>query len=165
MSKIPYILQVCWLAISYLFRKTYTANFCKHRTKKTGLVRSNDERYIMSMSLSGNGNPDYCLDCIAKMAIKCAWCNKSIRIGDPVTLYIPQESYKVPEHAIRHEEDDELYLVGCLDWDCARIIADRAGFWMPPGKVKRVPSPVEMLISQKDENRVIIIEDLSRQDD
>jgi hypothetical protein len=114
----------------------------------------------MSMPLTGNGNPDYCLKCIAGMSIKCAWCENSIHIGDPVTLYIPEPTYVAPEYAVRFHEDPRC-LVGCLGWNCASTGADRQGFWMPPGRVKRIPSPIEMLMSSGDEGKVVIVEDLS----
>lgn len=164
MHKISYYLRVLWLVVSYPFRKTYMANICGHHTKKTGGVTSHGESHTMSMPLSENGSPDYCLDCIAKMSIRCAWCENSIHVGDPVTLYIPQESYKVPEHAVRYDKD-ECCLVGCLGWNCTQTGADRQGFWMPPGKVARVPSPIEMLMSGGNDGKAVIIRDLSDPND
>lgn len=160
MHTILYYLQVCWLAVSHPFRKTYAANVCGHRTKKTGKVTSRGESYAISMPLSKNGSPDYCLDCIAKMSIGCAWCERSIHIGDPVTLYMPRETFKVPEHAVRYDEDDR-FLVGCLGWECAETGADHQGFWMPPGKVARVPSPIETLMLGGDDSKAVIVGDLS----
>jgi hypothetical protein len=116
------------------------------------------------MPLSENGNPDYCLDCIAKMSIKCAWCENSIHVGDPVTLFIPKESYKVPEHAVRYDKDERL-LIGCLGWNCAGSGIDRQGFWMPPGRVERIPSPIEILLSGESKGKAIIVNDLSNPND
>lgn len=164
MKKIQYHLQVLWLFLSFPFRKTYTTNICRHRTKKTGRFTSLGEKYTMSMPLSENGNPDYCLSCIEKMSIKCAWCGNPIHVGDPVTLYIPRESYVIPEHAVRYDED-ESHLVGCLGWDCAHTGMDRQGFWIPPGKVARVPSPIEIFMSERNEGKVVIIRDLSDPND
>ncbi|MEI6627472.1 MAG: hypothetical protein WCL61_02660 [bacterium] len=112
----------------------------------------------MAMPLSENGNPNYCLDCIAKMAIRCAWCGEAISIGSPVTLYTPKEDYKIPEYATRYQNNAKS-LVGCLRWNCADSGMDRQGFWMPPGKVKRVPSPLEMALASGDQ--VVIVSDLS----
>lgn len=153
-------LMLIWLVLSWPFRKTYTANVCGHRTKKTGRFVSYGEGCITSMPLSENGNPDYCIDCIGKMSIKCAWCEGSIHIGDPVTLYAPQESFKVPEHAVRYHNDPKC-LVGCLRWNCAETGGDRAGFWVPPGKVARVPSPIEMLMAGGSEGNAVVVHDLS----
>ncbi len=141
------------LNLSHPFRKTYTANICGHHTKKTGCITPFSETLTMSMPLEENGNPDYCLECIAKMSIHCAWCEAPIDIGDPVTLYTPQEHFLLPEHAVRYH-DDPRHFVGCLRWDCADGGIDRAGFWMPPGKVHRVPSPLEMVLTSG--NAVIV---------
>ncbi len=150
---------VVWLAVSYPFRKTFKANICGHWTKKTGNITSHGESFTMSMPLSENGAPDYCLDCVAKMSITCAWCANSIHIGDPVTLYVPQESFNIPDYAVQYDEDERA-LVGCLRWDCASGV-DRQGFWIPPGKVFRVRSPIEMLLSGENNGKVLIIDDFS----
>ena len=160
MRKILHRFQDLLFTFSNPLKKTYVANVCGHKTKKTGLVLSKNGRHTMSMPISENGNPDYCIDCISKMTIRCAWCGDSIHIGDPVTLYVPNEIYKIPEYAVKYKEDERCF-VGCLGWDCASSGADRQGFWMPPGKVSRVPSPIEMLLSGKNIGRAVIIGDLS----
>ncbi len=164
MHKIRFRLRVAWLAITYPFRKTYTASVCGHRTKKVGKITSRGESRTMSMPLSENKKPEYCLACIAKMSIRCAWCENSIHIGHPVTLYIPDESYQVPEGAVRYDEDEQC-LVGCLGWNCAVSGADRQGFWMPPGKVLRVPSPIEMLMANGMKGKGVIVGNLSDPND
>lgn len=164
MNKKFYRLLVLRLFISYPFRKTYTANICGHHTKRIGEVTSRGESRILSMPISQNGSPDYCLDCIAKMSIKCAWCDNTIHVGNPVTLYIPKESYKVPKDAVRYDKDRRRF-VGCLGWNCAETGADRSGFWIPPGKVERVPSPLEMLMEKGPLCQGVIVSDLSDQSD
>jgi hypothetical protein len=159
MSKMSYRLETIRLFLSLPFRRTRRANICGHRTKRAGKVTSCGETYILLMPISDNGNPDYCLKCIGKMTIKCAWCEKPIRIGDPVTLYIPTETFKVPVHAVRYDEYEKA-LVGCLRIHCADGGVDRQGFWVPPGKVARVPSPIEMLL-EKGNGSTLIINDLS----
>lgn len=100
---------------------------------------------FVNMPLSENGSPDYCVCCINKMAIRCAWCGESINIGDPVTLCSPvHESFKVPDYAVKYGEGNQL--VGCLRWGCGEAMC-RSGFWMPPGIVERVPSPLELCLS------------------
>ena len=158
--KIYYYLRLFWLSISWPFRKTYTANICGHHTKKTGKVVSHGVSHQIGMPLANNGNPDYCLKCIGEMSIKCAWCKSPINIGDPVTLYIPNESSGVPSYAVRYDKDPRC-LVGCLGWNCASTGGDRQGFWVPPGKVKRVPSPIEMLMEGGSETKAVVIGDLS----
>lgn len=121
--------------------------------------------------------PDYCPECFAKAAIKCAWCGGTILPGDPITLYSPgpptelffstkepgvaqqqrkQEDFVVPEHAVVYQREPRLVLVGCLGWDCADTGADRAGFWVMPGKVKRVATVYEMLMATGGEGSIII---------
>lgn len=152
--KILYRLRVFGLILSYPFRKTYVANLCGHRTKLTGQLCSHGHNHTMSMPLAENGQPEHCLDCIGKMSIKCAWCENTIDIGDPVTLYVQNESFVIPQHAVRYGEDP-IRLVGCLGWECAQSGADRQGFWMPPGIVERVPSPIELLLFGEKASEVI----------
>lgn len=100
--------------------------------------------------------PKYCPECWAKAAIKCAWCGETIRPGDPITLYTPKPGVKLPEHAVVYRYIPHLQVVGCLGWNCAETGADRAGFWIMPGKVQRVMSPLEMLLSQAGAEVMII---------
>jgi hypothetical protein len=165
LSRTKYFLSLIWLFVSHRFRKSYKANICGHQTKKKGRITSFGESYIMEMPLQENGNPDYCLECIAKMAIKCAWCGQPIHIGSPVTLYAPREKdHKMPECAVRYKEG-EPYFVGCLRWDCADSGMDRQGFWVPPGEVERVPSPLEIMLAPGNEGKGVIISDLSNPND
>lgn len=94
------------------------------------------------------------------MSIQCAWCGKSIAIGDPVTLYTPEDSYEVPDYAVPYTEGGSKALVGCLRWNCADTGADRAGFWMPgdngEGKVLRVPNAFETLIRNPGASTVLV---------
>lgn len=143
-----------WFALNRLFRKTYMANVCGHRTKKKDFMFDGHETTIMEMPLAENGNPDYCLVCIGAMSIQCAWCGKPITIGDPVTLYVPEKDFEVPVHAVRyHEGDGPEALVGCLRWNCADTGGDLCGTWLPPGQVHRVPSPIELCLASCEEGR------------
>jgi hypothetical protein len=138
------------------------ANKCGHKTKIKGTIKFFGEETTMSMPLEENGNPDYCLECISKMSIKCAWCSKPILIGEPITLYIPEPEFEIPSHAktFNHAEG-KIGLVGCLDIDCCASGADVQGRWMPPGEVQRVPSPIERLLATPSANTVIC-NDLSK---
>jgi hypothetical protein len=78
------------------------------------------------------------------MSVQCAWCGKTIWIGDPVTLYIPEKNYTIPKYAVRYDEDPQR-LVGCLRRDCGSVV-DRKGFWISPGRVFRVFSRIENLL-------------------
>jgi len=110
-----------------------------------------------------DGKTDYCHRCLEKMAIRCSWCGGVIFIGDPVTLYSPNDkNHKMPDYAVLHNKKDNSY-VGCLRLNCAETGADRAGFWYPPGKVYRVPTPIEMCMQnlKNGGNGVVIVGDLS----
>ena len=150
MYTVLFKLKKNWVFISSFFRRSYTANKCGHETKSRGLVIAGNRTNIMEMDLEENGNPDYCLDCISKMSIQCAWCGEPITIGNPVTLYTPVKTYEIPEYALLYTEEGSKALVGCLGWDCAETGGDRAGFWLPGndgrGRVKRVPTAFETLV-------------------
>jgi len=153
-------MRATWLALTRGFRTTFTANICGHRTKMEAEVTHKGETYVISLRASDNGRPDYCHECLTNMTIRCAWCGNSIRVGDPVTLYMPRETFVVPPHAVRYDEDTRC-LVGCLRWNCGASGIDRMGFWVPPGKVERVPSPYEMLLGEENRGKTLIISDLS----
>lgn len=145
--------------------RRYTATKCGHRTKRVGRATVFDDRPIFSMPLNDLGSVDYCLDCIGDMSIRCAWCEKIITVGSPVTLYSPKDKdFKIPDHAVVYKKKDPLQLVGCLGWNCAHTGGDRAGFWMPgndgKGVVERVPTAWEAVMASGG-NSVMIISDLN----
>jgi len=160
MSSILFFLQKLWIRISYVFRVTHTANRCGHQTKQEGFITCGEHTIIMAMPLAENGHPEYCLDCIGNMTIQCAWCDRRIPIGSPITLYIPKESYAVPNHAVCYTEDDSKALVGCLGSECADAGMDRAGFWLPGedgrGRVQRVPTIMETLLANPHARAVFV---------
>lgn len=158
-------LRLHWLIISSFMRKTYKANVCGHRTNRTGITTSFGETIITTMPLAKNGKPDYCLECIGKMAIKCAVCESPIHIGDPITLYTLDGKYEIPKHAVRYDKDPQCF-IGCLHSGCSDSGINRQGFWVPPGKVERVPSPIDILMADKSgKDKMLIIEDLSNPND
>jgi len=129
-----------------MFGRNYTATICGHKTK----LFSQTEIFGEKLFIQQKPGMDYCPACMAKMSIRCAWCGRAIKIGDPVTLYTPAgKNFKIPEHAVVYREDP-LQLVGCLRWECAEMGADRCGFWIPPGKVHRVMSLLEQVLSTGD---------------
>lgn len=140
--------------IHNFFRKDYVANKCGHKTKIKGRVCALGENFTLEMPLAENKKPDFCLDCISKMSIRCAWCGEPIHIGDPVTTLCVAQDYIPPEYAVRYEDNS---FVGCLSWGCGEAIF-RSGFWMPPGVVHRVMSPIEMVISS---GSAVFVQDLS----
>lgn len=147
------------LYLAQLNPRRYRATKCGHRTKRTGGVSAFGHRIVTKMPINEDGSMDYCLDCIGKMAIQCAWCGNPIFIGRPITLYSPVGDFKVPEHAVIYEKEP-LQLVGCLGWNCADSGADRAGFWMPgedgKGRVERVPNVYEMILATKGSSVVLV---------
>ncbi len=160
---IRFRIKKLWLVLSNPFKHTYTANICNHKTKLEGPMSDGKHTITMKMPLAENGNPDYCLKCIGEMSIKCAWCNNPITIGSPITLYTPKDDYDIPEYAVPYTENDSKALVGCLGWECAHSGADMCGRWMPPGKVERQPSPLElcMMANQGNEENMVIISDIN----
>lgn len=138
-----------WLWRRELSPLPYVATKCGHRTEQEGRVLAFEHSTITKMQENESGSVDYCLDCIGKMAIQCAWCGKPIFIGDPITLYTPRRDSKTPEHAMIYNKEP-LQLVGCLRGNCAESGADRAGFWLPnendKGHVDRVPTAYEEIL-------------------
>jgi len=67
----------------------YTASGCGHKTKRAGDINVFDHTVTIQMPLNEDKGLDWCLECIGKMAIRCAWCGEPILIGHPVTLYSP----------------------------------------------------------------------------
>lgn len=149
-----YLFKKAWFGFTNFFRPTLKGVVCGHETKRAGEIVVFGESSIMEMPVNEEGHPDYCLDCIAKMSIRCAWCGGAIKIGALVTLYIPQESFVVPEYAVCYQHGEHEALVGCLRWDCADTGADMCGRWMPPGNVERFPSPIELALQG---NNMVIV--------
>lgn len=138
-----------WLLLQTVFYRYFGRNYrcgCGHAAKwKTAMV-IHGQGGVYRLS---DKKPKYCPACWAKAAIKCAWCGNAIMPGDAVTLYTPNphKDFKVPDYAVMYKEKPHLQLVGCLRWDCAETGADRAGFWVMPGKVQRVASPIELVFA------------------
>lgn len=123
---------------------------CGHETKIKDTLHLFGEEVECGLLFQENGKVEYYHRCIEAMAILCAWCGKPIIIGDPLTLMTPRnKNFKTPEHAVVYSQNP-LQLVGCLRWDCCDTGGLRAGFWIPPGKVYRVPSPIEMAMASDD---------------
>jgi len=144
-QKVKVRLWIIWFAATSIFRKTYIANACKHRTKSSGATESFGERYVMGMPLAANGRPDYCLKCIGQMAIQCGWCGKSIHVGDMVTPYMPKPN--MPAYAQYRQDTPKSprTVIGCCRKSCRELPGDEHGQWIPPGKVERCASLIEQL--------------------
>lgn len=168
-----------FLRLGSLSPLRYTAAKCGHRTKRSGSVSAFGCTITTKMPMNKNGSVDYCLDCIGKMAIRCAWCGDPIFIGNPITLYSPgpragffsskessevqrareQDDFVVPDGAAVYRENP-LTLVGCLGWNCADTGADRAGFWLPgengKGRVHRVQTAYEAILRAGEPSMMIV---------
>jgi len=135
-----------------IHQKKLVATICGHETEPKGQVRAFDVECEMDMPTKPDGSVEFCLDCIAGMTIRCAWCGNVIFIGSPVTLYGASDPDFVPKpDSVVYDEARRQY-VGCLGWECADTGADRAGFWVPDtqtrrGMVERVRSPIEVAMS------------------
>lgn len=166
LHKAGYCLKWLGLWLTRPLRRVYVANECCHTTLLEGEVVSLGQRYITTLSITKNGNPDHCLACLGEMSIRCMWCGGPIHIDDPITLYMMPEDmhHCAPERGMRYPENPEC-VVGCLRWNCAGWGGDRQGFWVTPGRVHRVPSVLEQMLMAGNEGKAIIINDLSDPND
>jgi len=132
---------IFWFTVTGFLRKKHLANICGHRTLKEGVTSSFNERYVIEMSLEDNGRPNYCLECIGKMAIRCGWCGHQIHIGSFVTPYFPKG--EMPDYTVYDSDrpSGEKTVVGCERADCASSGGDYYAIWIPPGKVQRLRLP------------------------
>jgi hypothetical protein len=139
MHNLVFFVNLLKILILRPFKKKMIANLCGHETLREGLVVSKYGRGLVKMPLSANGRPDYCLDCIAKMTIRCTWCDSPIFIGDPVTLYPLHSScsYRIPGGAVKSPNNPNLW-IGCMRSDCAFSNKDCEGFWVAPGKIEQL---------------------------
>lgn len=141
------------------------ATECGHRTKVRGVVMMLGKEVAFKLPLK-HGETAHCSDCLAKMAIRCAWCGEPILIGHPITLYSAMNGdWVAPDYAVPYsegEDDRSGRYLGCLRWKCAEMGGDRAGFWLPPGRVHRVPTAVEMMMADlaRGGDGVVVIPDL-----
>src|SRR6056297_2996220 len=88
------VVSLVAVGLHFLLRdrfQTYTAVNCGHTTQKSGVVYIFGRKCFGKIPKNEDGTVDYCLDCLANMSIRCAWCGKPILIGDPVTLYTPKD--------------------------------------------------------------------------
>ena len=160
MKNVLSTLEKIWVFFSSIFRTKYIANKCGHTTKSKGFMKYGDHTTTMTMPLAENGKPDYCIQCISNMSIRCAWCGGPIAISSPITLYIPNDSFEVPDYAVTYSGGESIALVGCLRWNCADGGFDRAGFWLTgeggKGCVQRVPTVIETLLANPHASMIIV---------
>lgn len=165
MNKIILFLRICWVRLTRIFNLTYTATECGHETKMHGAIGKGEERITFHLGYNiTTGRPKYCLRCIDAMEITCAWCGQAIQIGDPITVY------ERPIGPLRERARvyNDTAVVGCLRQNCAAGAHDRAGFWIEPGTVHRMLSPIEMImrnLAQGGTARAVIVSDIGDPND
>lgn len=115
--------------------RTVPATKCGHRTHTIGSVMIFGKPMAFRL-LVENGETDYCLECIGKMAIRCAWCSNPIAIGDAVTLRPPVAGRKLVNSNGCASDEAGRYL-GCLKCGCLR--SEEKGVWAFPGRVRLFP--------------------------
>lgn len=153
-------------AVSY--NKEKLARFCCHAVSAAeGRVEAFGDSTTTTMPRNADGGFDFCHACLGTMAIQCAWCNRPIFVGDPVTLYMPSDPYIWFSPSVAYMTFDKLEMVGCGRTDCAETGADYAGYWVPSGLrpegrwiggVKRMTSIYETVLAN---NRSVVADDLS----
>jgi len=165
MNRITRFFKIWWVRIIRCFNLSYIATECGHKTKMHGVLGRGDEstKFHLGYDIT-TGRPEYCLACIDAMEIACAWCGKPIQIGDPITVY---ERFIGPIQK-RARLHGDTAVVGCLRRNCADGAHDRAGFWVEPGQVHRILSPMEMIMQNLAAGggaRAVIVSDISDPND
>jgi hypothetical protein len=119
---------------------------CGHECSQNETMTAFGET-IESYVSTSEGYIKYCHKCLEKMAILCPWCNRPIFIGDAITLHTPNNTNFVISEGVEVYQKDPLQLIGCQRSDCAKSMSDYCGQWIPPGKVWRYQSAIEVAIS------------------
>lgn len=140
-----FLILAYWRIFRTLKRKTIAC--CGHKTEVKGYLQAFGEKQEIKLIRDKKRTFEYCIDCLGKMTICCAWCGRPIFIGSLITLYTPiDNNFKISEYAVIYKENP-LQLVGCPRSDCAETGADYCGYWVPPGKVERFKSMFEESIA------------------
>lgn len=118
------------------FAPRYIATRCGHKTKLIGKVESSfggsgSGSEVIGMPVKADGTVDYCLDCLAKMTIRCAWCGKPIFIGSTVTSYLPKDGVTMPDYAVARDGSPAKGYIGCCRCWCVEDLDDLIGRWLP----------------------------------
>ena len=119
------------------FGRKYKFDVCGHMAKLMELVKIFGREYV---SVLGIKELDYCHQCLAKMAIRCAWCQSPIKVGDPVVLYPPE--FQIRGASIYRKGP----LIVCLNHNCTGVGVE-LGLWVVPGKMLRTFSPTKECIA------------------
>ncbi|MBI1974759.1 MAG: hypothetical protein HYS57_00175 [Parcubacteria group bacterium] len=116
------------------FQRRYTAKICGHQAKRVGVVRAFGCKRVITI----RGEPEYCYACPQQAAIQCAFCGKAIfPTEEPITLTIHDTLDRFKQiRGIKVLREKPFHVVGCMRITCSDSAADRAGFWVMPGRVE-----------------------------
>lgn len=120
------------------------ATKCGHRTYMSGSVMVFGKHVAFRLPVK-DGQTDYCLRCIGKMSIRCAWHGEPIVIGDAVTLRQPIAGRTLVDTGGCKSDEAGRYL-GCLKCGCLR--SDGKGLWVLPGRAQILPVLQEPVTAQ-----------------
>ncbi len=115
--------------LGFMGLPVFKATKCGHFTKNKGFVSAFGETITTKMPVQSDGSYEWCLSCIEKMAIKCAWCNKGIMIGDIVTVSAIDSHPHLHKNLVFVKEETEA-LLGCLRESCG-LASEAGGRWIP----------------------------------
>lgn len=146
-------------------RKKVTATKCGHKTALEGPVTAYGTTIRTKITPDANGSTDFCLNCLAGMAIQCGGCGLPIFIGDGLRLILPQKALSDLPEGVYVYREEPLTVPACLRPDCCSTIASWSGNWLPDaeghGYVQRIPSAFELLANaDPDEKVAAVIDDL-----
>ena len=136
-----------WKILEHLLpEKTYLAG-CGHQTKQIDKVSAFGESGTVIIPIT-NGKTEYCHACLSKMAIRCAKCGQPIFIGSRITLRsLSGLKFVTPGNIY---DQDATLAVCCGRRDCVNHASELCGTWIPPGKVRREPSLLEITMQNPD---------------
>ncbi len=132
---------------------------CGHDARLKTLIKREDVEGLYTL----DRDRECCPECFISASARCAWCGCLVVPGSPVAIYAWQEERgEPPPHAVfydnsRNDKTTQRYVLVCLRSGCGWP-EDRQGFWVLPGRIERVLSPLEECLYQDD---LVICNDLS----
>lgn len=119
------------------------ATKCGHKTRISGSVVIFGKHVAFRLPVK-DGQTQYCLECIGKMAVRCASCGEPVIVGDTVTLRAPIAGRRLVESNGCKSDGAGRY-IGC--YRCGHTRSDGVGFLVIPGKVRIIPHVNEPVIA------------------
>lgn len=100
---------------------------CGHKTQPEVEVRAFGDKFLMTLPRDMKKRPILCAECLAGKAIRCAWCNRVIFVGEFVTLCpAPKNVTSAESHTVLYGGDS---VVGCLHPRCPHPQVLAVGIW------------------------------------